>query len=182
VPPTFLYLFALVIWVFLAAVVWLTTGLMMVTSRTRVFSRPLCFAMAGTFPFVLIYQLIAAPIVAVMLCIAFVVWRILEPGGSTVTENPLVIGTSIIAVFVSFGVILIMSLAGFYEGWRIGWAFANGRRFRDVFNDGPTVKVLSRSLQKVRSSASLRSAYKRDRNLLGTRTEEENNDTDQELS
>jgi hypothetical protein len=182
VPPTFLYLFALAIWLFLAAVVWLMAGLMMVTARTRMFSRPLCFAMAGTFPFVFVYQLIAAPIVAALLAAAIGFWKILEHGGSANTENPLVIGTSIIAAITSFGVILVMSLAGFYEGWRVGWAFANGRRVRDVFNEGPTVKLLSHLRRKVRSSASLKPAYKRDRDSLGTRTEEENNGTDQRLS
>ncbi len=108
--------------------------------------------MAGTFPFVFVYQLIAsAPIVAALLEAAIGFWRILEPGGSTITENPLVIGTSIIAAFTSFGVILVMSLAGFYEGWRVGWAFANGRRVRDVFDEGPTVKLLSYMLGKVRA-------------------------------
>jgi hypothetical protein len=151
VPPTFAYLLMFMIWVFVACLVWLTAGFMFLITRTRVFSRPLCFAMAGTFPFVFAYQLIAAPFVAALLLAAFATWKILEPGASTTTQNPLIIAVSLSAAFLSFGTMLTMSLAGFYEGWRTGWACAKGRRFQEVLYEGPTVKLLGRLLQKARS-------------------------------
>ncbi len=40
---------------------------------------------------------------------------------------------------------LAMSIAGFYEGWRIGWAFAKGRHFQEVVWQGPTTGILRRS-------------------------------------
>jgi hypothetical protein len=107
--------------------------------------------MAGTFPFVFAYQLIGAPFVAALLLAAFAIWKILEPGASTTTQNPLVIAVGISAAFLSFGTMLTMSLAGFYEGWRTGWAYAKGRRFQEVLYEGPTVKLLGRLLQEARS-------------------------------
>jgi hypothetical protein len=153
-PPAFPYLLMLTIWVFFACLVWLTAGLMFLATRTRAFSRPLCFAMAGTFPFVFAYQIIAAPFVAVLLLADLALWKILEPGVSATTQNPLVILVSIAAAFLSFGAMLTMSLAGFYEGWRTGWACAKGRRFQEVLYEGPTVKLISRFLQKARSIVS----------------------------
>ena len=123
---------------------------MFLVARTRVFSRPLCFAMAGTFPFVFAYQIIAAPFVAALLLVAFGIWKILDPGASTTTQNPIVIVVSISSYFLSLGTMLTMSLVGFYEGWRTGWACAKGRRFQEVLYEGPTVKVLGRFLQKAR--------------------------------
>ena len=107
--------------------------------------------MATTFPFVFTYQIIAAPVVAALLLVAFAIWKILEPGASTMTQNPIVIVVSISVAFLSFGTILTMSLVGFYEGWRTGWACAKGRRFQEVLYEGPTVRLLGRFLQKARS-------------------------------
>lgn len=149
----------LTIWVFFACLVWLTAGLMSLTTRTRIFSRPLCFAMAGTFPFVFVYQIIAAPFVAALLLAASALCKILEPGASTTTQNPLVILVSIAAAILSFGTMLTMSLAGFYEGWRTGWACAKGRRFQEALYEGPMVKFLGRFLQKARSIVSPLSAF-----------------------
>ena len=110
--------------------------------------------MAGTFPFVFVYQMIAAPFVAGFLVAAWGFWRILEPGTSTITENPFVIAVSIVAAILAFGTMLVMSLSGSYEGWRTGWAWAQGRRFQEALFEGPTVKVLFRFLQKARSAVS----------------------------
>jgi len=153
-PPTFAYVLALGIWVFFACLVWLAAVVMTLTTRSRPFSRPLCFAMAGTFPFVFAYQVIAAPFVAGILLVVWAFWKILEPGTSTTTENPVIIVVSLGGAFLSFVVMLTMSLAGFYEGWRTGWGFASGRRFQEVIWEGPTVRLLRRLLQKARSRRS----------------------------
>lgn len=150
-PPTFVYLLMFLIWCVFACFVWLAAGLMFLSARTRVFSRPLSFAMAGTFAFVFAYQIIAAPFIAVLLVAAWAFWRIIEPGASATTHNPFVIVVSILAAFLSFGAMLVMSLAGFYEDWRTGWAYAKGRGFLEVLYEGPTVRLLYRLLRKVRS-------------------------------
>src|ERR1700733_6630966 len=103
-PPTFAYVLAVGIWVFFACVVWLLAGMMILAARTRPFSRPLCLAMAGTFPFVFAYQVIAAPFVAGILLAVWAFWKILEPGTSTTTESPLIIGVSIGGALLAFAV------------------------------------------------------------------------------
>ncbi len=106
--------------------------------------------MVGTFPFVLAYELVAAPFVAGLLLLAWSIWRILEPNAvSSTTQNPVVITSSIGAVFLSFGVMLMMGLAGFYEGWRTGWACGKGRQFMEALYAGPTVKLLLVSATKL---------------------------------
>ena len=107
--------------------------------------------MAGTFPFVFAYQAIAAPFVAGILLAVWAFWKILEPGTSTTTESPLIIGVSIGGAILFFTVMLSMSPAGFYEGWRTGWACARGRHFQAVMWEGPTTRLLRRLLQKARS-------------------------------
>ena len=142
-PPSFLVLFILTVWALVACAVWFAAGVMLLTSRTRSLSRPICLAMAGTFPFVFAYELIAAPFVALLLFVAWSIWRIIEPNAmSSTTQNPVAIISSILAAFLSFGVMLTMGLAGFYEGWRTGWVCANGRPFKQALWEGPTVKLL----------------------------------------
>jgi hypothetical protein len=141
-PPTFAYFLALIIWVFSACIVWLAAGVLYFVRRTRSLSKPLSLAMAGTFPFVFAYQILAAPIVAVVLLATWAFWKSLEPAASTTTENPLVIVASIGGMLLSLGMMLAMSLAGFYKGWRTGWACGNGRHFQDVLWEGPTTRLL----------------------------------------
>jgi len=76
-------------------------------------------------------------------------WKVLEPGASTTTDNPIVMVVSIGAALLSLGLVLVMSLAGFYEGWRIGWACANGRQFREVVWEGSTVGLYRRVALRV---------------------------------
>ncbi len=117
---------------------------MFVGKRTRYLSRPLCLAMARTFPVVLAYQVMASPFVACVLLANWDFWKILEPGASATTENPIIIVISIGAALLAGGLMLATSVAGFYEGWRIGWAFANGRQFQEVVWEGPTIGLLRR--------------------------------------
>ena len=104
--------------------------------------------MAATFPFVFAYQVAAAPLVAGLLFIAWALWKFLEPGASTTTQNPFVIIVSIGAALSSFCAMLGISLAGFYEGWRTGWACGKGFKLRDVLSEAPTLRLLFRLLQK----------------------------------
>jgi hypothetical protein len=102
--------------------------------------------MAATFPFVFAYQIVAAPFVAGLLFLAGAFWRILDPGASE--QNPFVTLVSIGIAITSLCLMLGMSLAGFYEGWRTGWACGKGLNLRDVLAEGPTLKLLFRLLQK----------------------------------
>jgi hypothetical protein len=150
-PPVFAYILLFGIWVFCACLVWLVAWILSLGAKTRPLSKRLCFAMAGTFPFVIAYQIIAMPVVACVLLAAWVFWRILEPGHSATTQDPVILVVTLSLAFASLIVMLTMSLAGFYEGWRTGWACASGRPLREAIVDGPTVRLLRSLLSKVRS-------------------------------
>ena len=98
--------------------------------------------MVGTFPGVFFFQLVAAPVAFGVLLIAWLVWRLIEPGNSTTTENPIVIATSIAVILIDLVAVGGMSLLGFYEGWRAGWQISKGRRWRDAIDHGPSARIL----------------------------------------
>jgi hypothetical protein len=150
-PPTFVYLMALTISVCFACLVWLAVGLMALIKRNRALSRRLSLAMLATFPFVFVYQVIAAPVVAGVLLIAWAFWKILEPGSSTMTENPLVVVISLGTAFLAISMMLGMSLAGFYEGWCTGWAYGSGRSLREVLPGVSALRLLRHLATKTRS-------------------------------
>jgi hypothetical protein len=151
-PPVFAYILLFGIWVFFACLIWLGAWILSLGVKTRPLSKRLCYAMAGTFPFVIAYQIIATPVVACILLASWLFWRILEPGHSADTQNPLILVVTLSLGVASLIVMLTMSLAGFYEGWRTGWACAGGRPLRGAIVDGPTVRLLRSLLSKVRST------------------------------
>lgn len=143
-PPTFLYMMALALWVGLAVLVWLLAAFLFVMPRTRSRARSLGLAMATTFPSVLLFQVVAAPVALGVLLVAWLVWKVLEPNHSANTENTAVIAISIIAVVVALLVVAGMSSLGFYEGWRAGWLRANGRGWRETIEQGPSARLIRR--------------------------------------
>ena len=56
----------------------------------------------------------------------------------------------------AFTVVFAMSLLGFYEGWRIGWACGKGQRLREVTDTGASARFLRRLLDKMHSRHWLR--------------------------
>jgi len=100
-------------------------------------------AMASTFPFVLAYQIMASPVVIVMLLGAAAVSWLIEPGVST-TENPVIIGGAILAVLGSIIVVLVSSVVGFLDGWRAGWRLARGRSIKETLSDTIAMKCFDR--------------------------------------
>ena len=136
-PPTLLYLMALIVWVGLAVVVWAIAGVLAVLPRSRRTGLRLALAMAFTFPAVIVYQVLAAPIIAALLLGMNLFWKALEPGPATETSNPAVILVSISAAVAAFAVALGLSVVGFWEGWRLGWLMVPGGRFWSLVQDGP---------------------------------------------
>ena len=126
-PPTFVYVMCFAAWVGGAAAVWVVAGVLAFFPSRRRTGLRLASAMAGTFPGVITYQVLAAPVVAALLVAMRLSWKTLEPGSGTTTSNPVVITVSIIGALLAFAVVLGMSLAGFWEGWRLGWALAGGK-------------------------------------------------------
>ena len=103
--------------------------------------------MVGTFPGVFIFQLVAAPVAFAVLLVVWLVGRLIDPGNSTTTENPIVIGTSIAVILADLLIVGGMSILGFYEGWRAGWQISKGRRWRDAIEHGPSARIF-RCLRK----------------------------------
>jgi hypothetical protein len=114
---------------------------MLFVRRTRPLAWPLSLAMAATFPGVFLFQLVAAPFAFGIILIAWLFGLALVPIQTVVAL------LSFSAVVAAFLVMLAMSLAGFYEGWRVGWSFAKGQRLREIAKQGPTARLI-RSIRR----------------------------------
>lgn len=142
-PPTFLYLLALGAWLCLAFLVWLISSCLLILPVTRRLAGPLASGMACTFPAVILFQLAALPFAAVIMGVALLAIRLIDPTNSPETTNPTVIGIGIIMILAEFAIFGGMSLLGFFEGWRTGWLVAKGQGLRDVISRGPTARLLN---------------------------------------
>ncbi len=142
-PPTFLYLLAFCAWLCLAFLVWLTSACLLVLPTTRQFSGPLASAMAYTFPTVIVFQLAAMPFAAIIMGVALLAIRLVDPTNSPETSNPTVIGIGLILIIAESAVFGGMSLLGFFEGWRTGWLVAKGQGLRNVISRGLSARLLN---------------------------------------
>jgi hypothetical protein len=140
--PLFAYILIFLLWMLLASLTWLVAGAMCFVKRTRATGRCLAHAVAGSFPGVFVYQAAAAPIVALLLLVVRILWKLLEPGPSSMTKSPVVIVASIFTAFASITLVAAMSLFGFLEGWRIGWAVGQGQKLSDLIAIRPPFRVL----------------------------------------
>ena len=143
-PPTFVYILALMGYLAVACAVWLVAVVLAVPKQTRALATRRAAGMAGSFPGVFLFQLLTAPVVAfVLLFIGGIFW-LFHPGD--VVAGVLII----VLAFLTFGIVAIASLLGFYAGWRAAWEFADGRSVRAFFSGdrllGPVVRVLRRRL------------------------------------
>jgi hypothetical protein len=55
------------------------------------------------------------------------------------TENPLVIAVSVGPGPLSLVAAFSASAAGFYEGWRAGWMYGNGRTLSEILSEVTTL-------------------------------------------
>jgi len=150
-PPTFLYLGALAIWLVGAACVWCVAGVLALFRRTRQRGLATACAMAGTFPGVIAYQILSVPFALLILLGILLFWKVLEPGDSTVTENPAVIIATIVGALAAFMIVLTASLAGFWEGWRAGWGFAMGQSISASLRTGPLSRLTVWARRRIRA-------------------------------
>jgi hypothetical protein len=141
---SFIYISALVLWIVMACVMWCMAGLLFLVPRTRPTAWPMSLAVVATFPFVFAYQLLAAPIVLIVLLTAFALWRFLEPV-STIT-NPVVAGGFVTATAVSAVILFVASVAGVVDGWRTGWGLARGRPIKEMLLHALPKRYLNRLL------------------------------------
>ncbi len=141
-PPTFLYLLALGLWLCTAVFVFGAAVILLILPFTRRWAGPLASAMVGTFPGVFLAQVVTLPFAASILLVGLLVVHFIEPGGSQTTANPVAIGLSLAVALAELLLIGVMSLLGFFEGWRTGWLLAEGHRFRQIVANGPTSSLI----------------------------------------
>ena len=143
-PPTFVYILALMGYFAVACAVWVVAVVLAIPSRTRGLAKRLAAGMAGSFPGVFLFQILAAPFVASVLLLGGGIFWLFHPGdiGSTVFM--------VTVAVLSFGIVAAASLLGFYVGWRIAWEVASGRSPRAFLSGdrllGPCVRFLRNKL------------------------------------
>lgn len=143
-PPTFLYLLALMVYFLAACAVWAVAIILAFSHRRRALAKKIAAGMAGSFPGVFLFQLISAPVVVlILLSIAGLAHLGQPPDAIIAVIAPLVV------LFV-FAIPAIASLLGFYTGWRVGWELAAGHSAREFLRTdrllAPVVGFLLRRL------------------------------------
>lgn len=97
--------------------------------------------MAYTFPAVIVFQLAALPFAAIIMAVALLAVRLVDPSNSPETSNPTVIGIGLTLILAEFAVFGGMSALGFFEGWRTGWLVAKGQGLRFVISQGLSARL-----------------------------------------
>ena len=139
------------VWIPAAFIVWLAAVLMLFSRRLRHLAGPLALAMAATFPGVLLFQIVTIPVVILADRGGYLFWRLVEPGLPDSTHNPAVFADFIVTGLLTFGLMGVMSIVGFYEGWRVGWGCGQGQPLRDVIRRGPTARLIVLATRRWRS-------------------------------
>ena len=139
-PPTVAYILALMVYVAAACAVWMVAIVLAFSPRTRALAKKIAAGMAGSFPGVFLFQLISAPLLAVMLLTIAGISHFLRP------PDVIII---VLALFI-ISIPALASLLGFYTGWRVAWELAAGRSAREFLQAdrvlGPVVRFLRRRL------------------------------------
>jgi hypothetical protein len=135
-PPTFAYILALTAYIAVACIVWSIAIVLAFPRRTRILAKKIAAGMAGSFPGVFLFQLLSAPLLALVL---------LTIGGISHFFRPPDIIIIVLVLFI-VSIPTVASLLGFYTGWRVAWELAAGRSARTFLEAdrilGPAVRFL----------------------------------------
>lgn len=146
-PAYFPYILALCAYVALAACVLMLAACLAVAPQTRSIAKKLAAGICGSFPGVFLFQILTAPVVALILVLMFASAAAVRSGGTA--QGVVIIGFG----FLMFCIFGIASLAGFYTGFRVAWEFAAGRSPREFLNKdrliGPFIRLLFRRVPLV---------------------------------
>jgi hypothetical protein len=123
-PPTFPYFLALGFYVTAAFAVWGFCVILAFIPSSRYLAKRVALGMFCSFPGVFSFQLLVAPIVAVVLLLFGVLIHLLSPSGSWEAA------CFVALALVCFLLVAAASCLGFWVGWRVGWEFASGRSVR----------------------------------------------------
>ncbi len=128
VPPYFIFviiLAAYAVYADLACAVWLAAGLLAIPRRTRSFGKRIAAAMAGSFPGVLFFQLLSAPVILFVI----LVFGGLSQFAQLRDQWEGVFYTSLLLSTV--GLFALASVVGFYAGWGVAWNLASSFSLRE---------------------------------------------------
>ena len=135
-PPTFVYVMALMVYVAIACAVWCVALVLAFPRSTRVLAKKIAAGMAGSFPGVFLFQLLSAPLIALALVSVGGIAHLLRPPDVVIV---------LLALFIVC-IPAVASLLGFYTGWRVAWGLAAGRSAREFLEAdrvlGPFVRFL----------------------------------------
>ncbi len=149
--PVFGYVMAFMAWTLVAALIWTVAAILSLRRRTRRVARQLFWATAGTYPGVFACQIVAAPVIAAALAAAWLLRRIVESGASTNTSSPIIGAVSFLAALFVVCFFSVMSLIGFHQGWRTGWAYGSGGQLRESVEAAAPVRWFRTLQRKVRA-------------------------------
>lgn len=124
---------ALLAYIAVACAVWIVAATLMISRRTRMLGKKIALSMAGTFPGMIVSQLLVLPFAGLFLVSMGGTFKLLEPTG--ITETVLFILT----LLGSGGLFGAASLFGCYLDWRIVWEQMTGRSVRTLLNAQPLV-------------------------------------------
>lgn len=137
-PPYFPYIMAMMAYIAIACAVWFVAVVLAFPRRTRALAKKIAAGMAGSFPGVILFQLISAPLFGLNLLLIFGISHFFRPA-------------DVIIIFLALFIIAIpavASLLGFYTGWRVAWELAAGRSAREFLRTdrilAPVVSFLRR--------------------------------------
>ena len=111
------------VYIAVACLVWGVAGLLAVPQATRPMALRVAAGMIGSFPGVFLFQVLSAPIVALILVASGLIMSVTSRGGWI---DAALLGMGVIAL----AIFAFASLVGFYMGWRAGWEVAAGRSAR----------------------------------------------------
>jgi len=149
--PLFGYVMAFMGWTLVAVLIWIVAAILSVRRRTRRVGRCLLWAMAATYPGVVVCQIMAAPVIVVVLGAAWLFWRIVEPGAATTSSSPVVEAVSLVAALFVMCFFCVMSFIGFYQGWRVGWAYGCGGQLSNIVEATAPVRWFRTLLRRLRA-------------------------------
>jgi hypothetical protein len=137
---------ALMAYIAIACAVWLVAVVLAFPRRTRDLAKRIAAGMAGSFPGVFLFQLLSVPLFALYFLLIWCIAWLIPPRDGSITSDSLIVTL----IFISFGIMAIMSLLGFYTGWRVAWELAAGRSARAFLVAdrvlGPAVRFLRKRL------------------------------------
>ena len=144
-PPTFAYILALMLYGLSATAIWTLSLFLAFVPRTRLLSCRLSLAMLLSFPSVFIYQIAAFPFVVLTFIIVILPFRFFQFIHSS---DAIVL---FLAVLVLIGGFAAASIAGFVDGWNLGWKVAGSIKFTDALKETTANRIRGTIIRRIRN-------------------------------